>query len=93
MAPGATVTFAYRATRGARVRIDLLQAGKAPTRIRLGIIASRGTVKADWTAALPAGKYTARLVVSGAGVTRYLRAPLTVVTPPPVPPRRPRRPR
>ena len=85
LAPGATVTFAYRATRGARVRIDLLQAGKAPTRIRLGVIASRGTVKTDWTAALPTGKYTARLVVSGAGVTRYVRAPLTVVEPPPAP--------
>ena len=49
VAPGATVTFAYQATRGARVRVDLLRAGKAPTRVRLGIVASRGTVRADWT--------------------------------------------
>ncbi len=34
---------------------------------------------------MPAGKYTARLVVSGAGVTRYLRSALSVVAPAPAP--------
>ena len=85
VAPGAQVTFAYRATKGARVRVDLLAPGKAPTRVRLGVVGSRGTVRSVWTAALATGKYTARLVVSGAGVTRYLRAPLSVVAPAPEP--------
>jgi murein DD-endopeptidase MepM/ murein hydrolase activator NlpD len=83
VAPGAKVSFAYRATRGARVRVDLLAPGRAATRVRLGVVGSRRKVTSKWTAALPTGKYTARLVVSGAGVTRYLRAPLTVVAPPP----------
>ena len=83
VAPGAKVTFAYRATRGASVRVDLLAPGKAPTRVRLGIVSTRGTIRSAWTAALATGKYTARLAVTGAGVTRYLRVPLSVVAPPP----------
>ena len=85
VAPGANVTFAFRATKGARVRVDLLAPGKSATRIRLGVVSSRGTVRSAWAAALATGKYTARLVVSGAGVTRYLRAPLSVVAPAPAP--------
>lgn len=83
VAPNAKVTFAVRVTPGARVRIDLLAPGKGATRIRLGVT-KRESLRTTWTAALPAGKYTARLVVSGAGVTRYLRAPLNVVAPKPV---------
>ncbi len=83
VAPGAKVTFAYRATRGASVRVDLLAPGKAPTRVRLGVVSTRATIRIAWTAALATGKYTARLAVTGAGVTRYLRVPLSVVAPPP----------
>ncbi len=40
-------------------------------------------MRGSWRAAVAAGKYTARLVVTGAGVTRYYRAPLSVNVPTP----------
>ena len=85
--PGAKVTFAVRATPGARLRVDLLIPGQAAVRTSLGRVGASGTVRRSWTAAVPAGKYTARVAVTGAGVTRYLRVPLSVVapTPPPAP--------
>jgi murein DD-endopeptidase MepM/ murein hydrolase activator NlpD len=43
-------------------------------------------VRGTWKVTVPAGKYTARLVVSGAGVTRYLRSALSVAAPAPAPP-------
>ncbi len=86
VAPGAKVAFAFRATPGARVRVDVLTPGRPAVRARLGRVGPSGKVRAAWTASVPTGKYTARLVVSGAGVTRYLRLPLTVVAPTPPPP-------
>jgi murein DD-endopeptidase MepM/ murein hydrolase activator NlpD len=83
--PGAKVTFALRATPGARVRVDVLAPGRPAVRVRLGRVGDSGKSAGMWTAAVGTGKYTARLVVSGAGVTRYVRTPLTVVTPPPKP--------
>jgi murein DD-endopeptidase MepM/ murein hydrolase activator NlpD len=81
VAPEGKVTFAFRATPGALVRVDVLAPGKPAVRIQLGKVGSRGSLRSAWTAAIPIGKYTARLVVSGAGVTRYLRVPLSVVAP------------
>ena len=83
VAPGAKVTFALRATPGARVRVDVLAADKSAVRVRLGTVGGSGSLSGGWTAAVAAGKYTARLVVTGAGVTRYYRTPLSVVAPAP----------
>jgi murein DD-endopeptidase MepM/ murein hydrolase activator NlpD len=83
--PNAKVTFALAATPGALVRVDVIAPGKAATRVRLGRVGESGSLRGTWTAAVAAGKYTARLVVTGAGVTRYYRAPLNVVVPPPAP--------
>jgi hypothetical protein len=87
VAPGAGVTFAFRATPGALVRVDVIARGRPAVRVRLGRVGKSGSVRGTWRATVPAGKYTARLVVSGAGVTRYLRSTLSVVapTPPPAP--------
>jgi murein DD-endopeptidase MepM/ murein hydrolase activator NlpD len=85
VAPGARVTFALRATPGAQVRVDVLAPGKPAVRVKLGTVGDKGALRGSWRAAVAAGKYTARLVVSGAGVTRYYRAPLTVVAPAPAP--------
>jgi murein DD-endopeptidase MepM/ murein hydrolase activator NlpD len=86
VAPGAKVTFALRATPGALARVDVIAPGKPALRIRLGRVGSSGSRRGSWKAAVGTGKYTARLVVSGAGVTRYLRSPLSVVAPAPPPP-------
>ncbi len=80
--PGAKVTFTLRATPGARVRVDVLTPGRPAVRVRLGRVGERGSVRGVWKATVPAGKYTARLAVSGAGVTRYLRTALNVTAPP-----------
>jgi murein DD-endopeptidase MepM/ murein hydrolase activator NlpD len=86
VAPGARVRFAVRATPGARVRVDLLVPGRAAARTSLGRVGRSGSVRRTWTVAVPAGKYTARVAVRGAGVTRYLRVALSVVEPTPPPP-------
>jgi murein DD-endopeptidase MepM/ murein hydrolase activator NlpD len=86
VAPGGSVTFALRATTGALVRVDVITPGQPAVRVRLGRVSAAGSVRGTWKVAVPAGKYTARLVVSGAGVTRYLRAALIVVAPAPPPP-------
>jgi murein DD-endopeptidase MepM/ murein hydrolase activator NlpD len=86
VAPGAKVRFSVRATPGARLRVDLLLKGQAPVRTSLGRVGASGRVRRSWNAAVPAGKYTARVAVTGAGATRYLRVPLTVVAPTPPPP-------
>jgi murein DD-endopeptidase MepM/ murein hydrolase activator NlpD len=83
VAPGAGVSFAFRATPGALVRIDVLAPGQPAVRVRLGRVSGRGSIRGTWKATVPAGKYTARLVVSGAGVTRYLRSTLSVIAPVP----------
>jgi murein DD-endopeptidase MepM/ murein hydrolase activator NlpD len=85
VAPGAGVTFAFRATPGALVRVDVIAPGRPAVRVRLGRVGRSGSLRGTWKAAVPAGKYTARLVVSGAGVTRYLRSALSVVAPAPAP--------
>jgi murein DD-endopeptidase MepM/ murein hydrolase activator NlpD len=86
VAPGEPVTLAFRATPGARVRVDFLRPGQPAVRARLGRVGRRGTVRKRWTADLATGKYTARLAVTAAGTTRYLRLPLSVVVPAPPPP-------
>lgn len=87
VAPGAKVAFAVRATPGARVRVDLLVPGRAAARLTLGRVRRSGVLRRVRTVKVPAGKYTARVAVSGAGTTRYLRVPLSVVAPaPPAPP-------
>jgi murein DD-endopeptidase MepM/ murein hydrolase activator NlpD len=86
VAPGAGVTFAFRASSSASARVDLLTPGKPAVRAQLGRVKARRLTRLAWTppaGALPAGKYTARLVVSGRGTRFYLRAPLIVVAPPP----------
>jgi murein DD-endopeptidase MepM/ murein hydrolase activator NlpD len=83
VAAGARVTFALKATPGARVRVDVIAPGKRAVRVRLGTVGGSGAKRGSWRAAIGAGKYTARLVVSGAGVNRYYRAPLTVAAPTP----------
>jgi murein DD-endopeptidase MepM/ murein hydrolase activator NlpD len=85
VAPGARVTFALRATPGALVRVDVIAPGKPAVRVKLGTVGDSGSKRGSWRAAVAAGTYTARLVVSGAGVTRYYRAPLTVAAPKPTP--------
>src|SRR5262245_13300516 len=78
---GAKVTFAFRSGAIARARVDLLYPGRPTVRVRFGL---RRT-KLAWTAALPAGHYTARLVLIGRGAhasTAYARVPLDVVAPP-----------
>jgi murein DD-endopeptidase MepM/ murein hydrolase activator NlpD len=85
VAPGASVTLAFRATPGALVRVDVLTADKAFARIGFGRVGKSGSLRRSWKAAVPVGKYTARLVVKGAGVTRYLRTSLSVVAPTPPP--------
>jgi murein DD-endopeptidase MepM/ murein hydrolase activator NlpD len=87
VAPGASVTFAFRATPGALVRVDVIAPGQPAVRVKLGRVSARGSLRGTWKATVPVGKYTARLVVSGAGVTRYLRVPLSVVAPAPAPPK------
>jgi hypothetical protein len=81
VAPGGEVTFAFRATRGARVRVDLLRPGQPAVRARLGYVGASGRVSQPWTAALEGGEYTARLVVSRRGRRLYRRKPLTVTAP------------
>jgi murein DD-endopeptidase MepM/ murein hydrolase activator NlpD len=85
VAPGARVTFALRATPGALVRVDVIAPGKDAVRIKLGHVGESGSARGSWRAAVAAGTYTARLVVTGAGATRYYRAPLTVAAPKPTP--------
>jgi murein DD-endopeptidase MepM/ murein hydrolase activator NlpD len=79
---GAKVTFAFRAAATARARVDLLYPGRPTVRVRFG----PGRTRLSWTAALPAGHYTARLVLTGRGAhasAAYARVPLDVVAPPP----------
>jgi murein DD-endopeptidase MepM/ murein hydrolase activator NlpD len=79
---GAKVTFAFRAAGAFRARVDLLYPGRSTVRVRF----APGRQKLSWTAALPAGHYTARLVVIRRGAqasTAYARVPLDVVAPPP----------
>src|ERR1700741_295852 len=60
---GAKVTFAFRAAGAFRARVDLLYPGRSTVRVPFG----PGRKKLSWTAALPAGHYTARLVLTGRG--------------------------
>src|SRR4051794_26571714 len=82
---GAQVTFAFRAVAAGahvRARVDLLAPGRPAVRARFGLVRSGRALAVRWTAAVPAGHYTARLVVSGTA-SAYARAPLDVVAPPP----------
>ena len=83
VAPGAPLTFAFEAmstSARVRARVDLLAPGRPAVRARLGIVRAGRTVSRAWTPpALPAGAYTARLVISGrAGARVYRRAALQV---------------
>ena len=85
------MTLALRATPGALVQVDVLTPDKAFARIGLGRVGNRGSIRRTWKVSVPVGKYTARLVVKGAGVKRYLRTSLSVVAPTPPPVATPRR--
>src|SRR4051794_3660584 len=66
VAPGAPVTFAFRAAApGAhvRARVDLLAPGRPAVRARLGLVRTGRRLTVRWTAAVPAGPYTGRLVL------------------------------
>ena len=73
VAPGAKVTFAFRATPGARVRVDLLAPGQAAVRASLGRVGARGVVRRDLDRRRPGRQVHRALAVTGAGTTRYLR--------------------
>jgi murein DD-endopeptidase MepM/ murein hydrolase activator NlpD len=82
--PGAAITFAFRATPGLQARVDLLAPGRSAVRARLGRVPATGAVRIAWTppaGALPAGRYTARLVITSRGTHAYLRSPLAVAAP------------
>jgi murein DD-endopeptidase MepM/ murein hydrolase activator NlpD len=85
VAPGAPLTFAFLAqstSARVRARVDLLAPGRPAVRAKLGVVRAGRTVSVAWNPpALPAGAYTARLVISGrAGARVYRRAPLQVAT-------------
>src|SRR4051794_2389583 len=88
VAPGAKVTFAFRAAaagKRVRARVDVLAPGRATVRARFGLVRTGRKLSVRWTAAVPAGHYTARLVLTGAGAyaaSAYARVPLDVVAPP-----------
>jgi murein DD-endopeptidase MepM/ murein hydrolase activator NlpD len=89
VAPGGTVTFAFRAGSSAQARVDVITPGRPAVRARIGRVPAGRLTRLAWTppaGSLPAGKYTARLLVSGRGTKFYLRAPLIVVAPTPPPP-------
>jgi murein DD-endopeptidase MepM/ murein hydrolase activator NlpD len=82
VAPGGTVTFAFSAAPGTLARVDLIAPGKPAVRARLGRVPASGSISASWNASpLAAGAYTARLVLTKRGRTRYLRLPLSVTAP------------
>ena len=84
VAPGKPVTFAFRANGSGRVRarVDLLAPGKPAVRAKLGLVRAGRALAIAWTPpALPAGSYTARLVVTGHRAKQYERAPLAVAPP------------
>ena len=81
VAPGATVTFAFKAAPRTLARVDLITPGRPATRIKLGRVGANGALSATWAATAAGGTYTARLVLQSRGTTRYVRAPLTVTVP------------
>ena len=84
VAPGANVIFAFRATPGLQARVDLLRAGAAPVRAKLGRVPASGAVSIAWgTSGLAPGRYTARLAVTSRGLTAYARTALELVVPVP----------
>jgi murein DD-endopeptidase MepM/ murein hydrolase activator NlpD len=86
VAPGAPVTFAFRATGvGGRVRarVDFIAPGKPAVRAKLGLVRAGRAIAVQWpTKTLAAGSYTARLVVQSRGIQIYERAALAVVVAP-----------
>jgi murein DD-endopeptidase MepM/ murein hydrolase activator NlpD len=82
--PGKPVTFAFRAngSGSVRARVDLLAPGRPAVRAKLGRIRAGRPVSVAWTPpALPAGAYTARLVITARSAKAYERAPLAVMAP------------
>ncbi len=89
-AAGAPLRFSFSAPARMRARVDLVAAGRTVAGARLGVV-RRGAVSVRWTPpALPAGRYTARLLLAPTG-RDYAAAPaparteLTVVAPAPAP--------
>ncbi|MEA2295325.1 MAG: hypothetical protein QOE86_2964 [Solirubrobacteraceae bacterium] len=82
VAPGTPVTFAFQTAGVAgrvRARVDILAPGRPAVRATLGLVRAGRPLRVAWTPpALPAGTYTARLVITGRGARTYLRAPLAV---------------
>ena len=81
VSPGQTVTFAFQAEPGTLARVDLLAPGRPAVRARLGRVGASGAISAQWPAALTGGQYTARLVLTRRGRTRYVRLGLSVTAP------------
>jgi murein DD-endopeptidase MepM/ murein hydrolase activator NlpD len=83
VAPGAPVTFAFRANGHGKVRarVDILANGAAPARASLGMVRAGRPIKVSWTPTVATGTYTARLVITRGRSRTYERAPLAVVAP------------
>jgi murein DD-endopeptidase MepM/ murein hydrolase activator NlpD len=89
---GTPLRFSFRASARVRVRVDFLAAGRVVTRAALGVV-RRGARSVRWTppaGALPAGSYTARLVLTPVGrsyaaATTPARATVAIVAPAPAP--------
>jgi murein DD-endopeptidase MepM/ murein hydrolase activator NlpD len=87
---GAPLRFTFRAPARMRARVDLVASGRTLARATLGLV-RRGAVSLGWTPpALPAGRYTARLLLAPTGriyaaAPKPARAALTVVVPAPAP--------
>ena len=78
---GQPVTIAFKAAPGTLARVDFIAPGRPAVRARLGRVGASGALQTTWTAALPGGQYTARLVLTKGRVTRYVRSGLSVTTP------------
>jgi murein DD-endopeptidase MepM/ murein hydrolase activator NlpD len=85
---GAPLQFTFRVSARMRARVDFVASGRTVARAVLGVV-RRGARSVRWTPlALPAGRYTARLVLAPTGrayaaAPTPARAALTVVAPAP----------
>ena len=89
---GAPLRFSFHASARARARVDFVVSGRTVARAALGVV-RRGARSLRWTprvGALPAGRYTARLVLTPVGrsyaaAARAPQATLAVTAPAPAP--------